>query len=164
MDSLTRSLDKSALGTWLVVALGLVAVLAIVAIVLGFQLRQVKNKWGRLLESAGREGLDSLLDRSILEQEALREGLTDSQERIRTLEAKMRSAKRYLGLVRYDAFDDVGGSQSFSLAVYDEVGREGCRVYGKALSNGRSERHLTTEEETAIEEAVAARPRPRITP
>lgn len=116
--------------------------------------------------------LESMLERHIHELESLRAVSVDAIERIEGLERKIKSAKRYVGLVKYDAFEDVGGSQSFSLAIYDEeghgaivtslVGREGCRVYGKTLANGKSDRNLSTEEEMAIEYATNARGRPRI--
>ncbi len=70
--------------------------------------------------------------------------------RVDMLEEKMDGSKRHLGIVRYDAFDDVGGAQSFALALYDDrgdgvvvsslVGRADCRVYGKPLRSGRSTR------------------------
>lgn len=94
--------------------------------------------------------------------------------RVGVCESKLKSAKRYVGLVRYNAFDDVGGQQSFALAFYDEegngavvtsqVGRSDARVFGKSLSGGRSEVSLTVEEEQAIEAAVSPRGRPRISP
>jgi len=91
------------------------------------------------------------------------------QRRVEQLEEKIRSSKRHLGLVRYDAFDDVGGIQSFALALYDDegtgailnsiVGRTDCRVYCKTLLNGRSERTLSQEEKRAIYEARRETPK-----
>ncbi|HVL40209.1 MAG TPA: DUF4446 family protein, partial [Fimbriimonadaceae bacterium] len=90
-------------------------------------------------------------------------------KRIVQLEEKVAGAKRHVGLVRYDAFEDVGGSQSFALAIYDDkgngavitslVGRTDCRVYCKPLLNGRSERNLSQEEQRAIEAAASAEPK-----
>jgi hypothetical protein len=67
--------------------------------------------------------------------------------------------------VRYDAFEDVGGAQSFALALYDDqgngavmngiVGRTDCRVYCKPLVAGRSPHNLSQEESRAISEAHA---------
>lgn len=81
----------------------------------------------------------------------------------------MTGAKRHVGLVKYDAFEDVGGSQSFALALYDDkgdgalitslVGRSDCRVYCKPLIGGKSERSLSQEEQRAIREAVQTGPK-----
>lgn len=97
------------------------------------------------------------------------EAIESLTKRIQHLEDDMLSAKRFVGLVRYDAFEDVGGNQSFALAVYDSegngavltslVGRQDCRVYCKPLMNGRSERDLSREEQRAISEAQSTGPK-----
>lgn len=73
-----------------------------------------------------------------------------------------------VGLVRYDAFEDVGGRLSFSCAMLDDHGngvvvtsingRQDTRVYAKPISDGRSSYNLSTEEDEAIRQALA-RPR-----
>lgn len=74
-----------------------------------------------------------------------------------------RTALRHVGVVRYDAFGDMGGRLSFSAAVYDDEGnglvissingRSETRTYAKALSGLRSEQTLSPEEEQAIAQA-----------
>lgn len=96
----------------------------------------------------------------------LQSTLDSIAERTLSLERKLQKSKRHVGLIRYDAFSDIGGSQSFSLAVYDDngdgvvvssiVGRADCKVYGKSLKNGKSEHSLTKEEEEAILQAVGS--------
>lgn len=69
------------------------------------------------------------------------------------------------GLVRYNPFSNVGGDQSFSLALLDGnnngiiitslYGREGTRVYGKPIENGTSKKYsLSDEEKEAVEKAI----------
>ena len=72
-------------------------------------------------------------------------------------------ALRRVALVRYDAFDDTGGGQSFSAALLDEGGngvvltsihgRAESRTYGKAVRGGTSEHPLSPEEQQAIARA-----------
>ena len=74
-------------------------------------------------------------------------------------------AVRRVGLVRYDAFEDVGGRLSFSCALLDDRGngvvvtsingRQDTRVYAKPISDGRSTYNLSIEEEEAIKQALA---------
>lgn len=69
-----------------------------------------------------------------------------------------------VGLVRFNAFKDVGGDQSFALALLDYqnngavilslFGREGIRVYAKTVKGGVSEYSLSEEEEQAIRQAM----------
>ncbi len=68
-----------------------------------------------------------------------------------------------VGMVRYSAFEDTGGDQSFSLALVDPegdgivlsalYGREETRVYAKPVTSWASNRSLTVEEEGALQEA-----------
>jgi hypothetical protein len=65
-----------------------------------------------------------------------------------------------VGLVRYDAFKELGGHLSFSMALLDAKGdgvvlsvlndREGARAYAKPLVGGRSTFTLSEEEQRAI--------------
>lgn len=125
--------------------------------------RKVRRRWRELLQGEGGASLEETLETHLEERRKLQMELRALQERVRVLEDKMRVDKRHLGIVRYDAFDDVGGEQSFAMALYDDegdgivltslVGRTDCRVYAKALRKGRSDRTLSQEEQRAIREA-----------
>ena len=75
---------------------------------------------------------------------------------------------RRVAVVRYDAFEDVGGRLSFSCALLDDHangvvvtsinGRQDTRVYAKPVTGGKSGYNLSIEEEEAIRQALA-RPR-----
>lgn len=173
MDALIQSLNKTPGST----VAGLIFVVAVLSVCIVWQfvaLRSLRAKWASLMAGSDGVNLEELLQRHFDDRQAVSERLADTSERVEVLERKMRSAKRYVGVVNFDAFSDVGGSQSFSIAVYDEegngtvltslVGREGCRVYGKCLVNGKPDRLLSKEEEMAIEQATTARSRPRISP
>ena len=68
------------------------------------------------------------------------------------------------GLVRYNAFRNTGGDQSFAWALVDSYGngvvlsslhaRENTRVYAKPLYDWKSSYSLTKEEEQAIAQAL----------
>jgi len=73
------------------------------------------------------------------------------------------SVKR-VGMVRFNPFREVGGDQSFSLALLDDDNsgvvitslyiREGNRVYGKPIKEGKSEYSLSSEEKEALLKAT----------
>jgi hypothetical protein len=77
-----------------------------------------------------------------------------------------------VGLVRYDAFEDVGGRLSFSCAMLDDHGngvvmtsingRQDTRVYAKPIVDGHSQYNLSVEEEEAIRQAISG-PREAVT-
>jgi Protein of unknown function (DUF4446) len=72
-------------------------------------------------------------------------------------------ALRHVGVVRYDAFGDMGGRLSFSAAVFDAQGdglvissingRSETRTYAKALTAYESDHTLSPEEQQAIRDA-----------
>lgn len=74
---------------------------------------------------------------------------------------------RRVGLVRYDAFEDMGGHLSFSAAFLDEGGnglvvtsingRQDTRCYAKPVERGSSRYNLSAEEEEAVRQALSPR-------
>lgn len=77
-----------------------------------------------------------------------------------------RTALRHVAVVRYDAFADVGGRLSYSLALLDDTrsglvlttlaGKSDVRTYVRTISAGASEGTLTAEEQQAIAAAGAS--------
>lgn len=69
-------------------------------------------------------------------------------------------------IVRYDAYEDVGGQQSASLAFLDASrsgivltaiqGRDYARIYVKELERGRTPVQLSPEEQDAVERAMSS--------
>jgi hypothetical protein len=76
----------------------------------------------------------------------------------------LRSTIQHVGLVRFDAFEDMGGRLSFSAALLDDHGdgivitsingRQDTRCYAKLVRAGTSIHNLSGEEEQAIREAM----------
>jgi len=135
---------------------------------------RIASRWKEMLQAPSGESLETLLLASLRDRKKIESQVADLEQRVRHLEERLVVSKRHLGLVRYDAFGDVGGNQSFALAVYDDmgngavlnsiIGRAECRVYCKPLVNGRSERDLSQEEQRAIREAKAGGPKPILSP
>ncbi len=97
--------------------------------------------------------------------EALPEDVHGLRQEVAALRAEARDALRHLAVVRYDAFGDMGGHLSWSLALLDDGGhgvvltsihgRSEARTYAKNVSAWSSEQQLSPEEEEAI---ASARP------
>ncbi|MBA3552464.1 MAG: DUF4446 family protein [Actinobacteria bacterium] len=76
----------------------------------------------------------------------------------------LEGAVQHVGVVRFDAFEDMGGRLSFSAALLDGRGdgvvitsingRQDTRCYAKRVENGTSIHNLSDEEEQAIREAM----------
>ena len=119
----------------------------------------------------GRVKLDETL-RGILQGQA--EQVQRLERAIRALHAtgkkqqtQIEGSVRKVALLRYDAFEDVGGRLSFSCALLDDHGsgvvltsingRQETRVYAKPVSQGTSSHNLSLEEEEAIRRALGTR-------
>jgi hypothetical protein len=95
--------------------------------------------------------------------DALPEDVYGLRQEVAALRAETRDALRHLAVVRYDAFGDMGGHLSWSLALLDDGGhgvvltsihgRSEARTYAKSISSWTCEQQLSPEEEEAIQHA-----------
>ncbi len=79
------------------------------------------------------------------------------------LDAEMKGSIRGVATIRYNAFTDVGGKQSFATAIVSEDGsgaiissvyaRDRVNVYAKPILDFKSEYELSREETQALKEA-----------
>jgi hypothetical protein len=89
-------------------------------------------------------------------------GLRAEVERLR---AEAAGAVRHLAVVRYDAFGDMGGRLSWSVALLDDrgtglvltsiSGRSDARTYAKNVTGWVADQPLSPEEEEAVNQAKA---------
>lgn len=153
----------------ILVMAGVSLVALLVAIFALAQVNHIRRKFRALLVSSQGNNLEGLLIEHLRERESDQEIARGTRKRVGQLEAQLQLSKRHIGLVKYDAFDDVGGNQSFALALIDDdgngvvinsvVGRMDCRVYAKPILKGASERTLSQEEERAIRDAMERGPK-----
>jgi hypothetical protein len=147
--------------TVLVVASLAASLLALAILALGGGRRRMREPGGPLrLDEALRTILDGQSERIARLEQAVRAlAATDRRQ-----EGLLRSSVRRVALVRYDAFEDVGGRLSFSCALLDDHGdgvvltsingRQDTRVYAKPVTAGRSPHNLSAEEREAIKRAL----------
>jgi hypothetical protein len=98
--------------------------------------------------------------------DALPEDVHGLRQEVAALKAEAADALRHLSVVRYDAFGDVGGHLSWSLALLDDSGhgvvltsihgRSEARTYAKSISGWSCEQQLSPEELEAVEHARPA--------
>ena len=87
-----------------------------------------------------------------------------NKDAIRVLNKNQRSSLQKFGIVRYNAFKEMGGNMSFALAELDYTNsgfiintvhsREGCYLYIKTVDCGQTEVLLSAEEKEALEKAL----------
>ncbi len=92
--------------------------------------------------------------------DALPEDVVGLRQEVAALRAEAAGALRHLAVVRYDAFGDMGGHLSWSLALLDDGGdgvvvtsihgRSEARTYAKNVAGWTSQQQLSPEEEDAV--------------
>jgi hypothetical protein len=147
---------------------GVALVALILATVLAVQLRRLRAAQSALLGDAGTQDLvahASAIDREFqLLQDATRETVDRVHERLAHAEGRIDGAIAYRGLVRYDAYNEMSGHQSTSIALLDATRsgvvlssihhREQARLYAKQVHDGQAELELSPEEAEAVRLAM----------
>ena len=95
--------------------------------------------------------------------DALPEDVHGLRQEVAALKAEAVDSLRHLAVVRYDAFGDVGGHLSWSVALLDDAGhgvvltsihgRSEARTYAKSITGWACEQQLSPEEDEAIAHA-----------
>jgi hypothetical protein len=131
---------------------------------LALRLRRIRKEYSVLLGDGDRDliGAISSALRSIDEMGRRVDGVAAANAEIAEVG---RLAMQKFSLVRYDAFDDMGGRLSFSAAILDDHGdglvitsingRTETRTYAKPVKNLQSDHNLSEEERSAIAGAFA---------
>ena len=164
MDALTTTEGIAAL------AAGGVALLALVmAIVVSVKIRRLRSAQRSVLGETGQRDLVEHAARLERGFEELRDWVEDAaagiEARMAAAEGRIDGCVAYRSLVRYDAWGEMSGRQSSSVALLDShrsgvvlssiLHRDSARVYVKQIVAGESELELSPEEQEAIAAALA---------
>ena len=137
--------------------------------VVGVKLRRIRAAQVAVLGDHGERDLvahGQRLERAFIDlREWVEESLQRLDERVGAQEQRIDGCIAYRALVRYDAYGEMSGRQSSSLALLDTrrsgvvvssiLHRDQARVYVKQVQDGASELDLSPEELQAIETALA---------
>jgi hypothetical protein len=167
-------IDPQLVAILAVAACAAVLALLVAVLVLALRLRAVRRVQRRAFGSGERDIVE-ILDHQRAEMARVRDEMArvrDETARLHTesldLREQLRGSISRVSVVRYDAFDDMGGALSFSAALLDDHhhgmvvsainGRSETRCYAKPVTDGTSEHTLSSEEDEAIATAIEGRP------
>ena len=147
--------------SWLTLAAAAISVLALV--VAAVALRRV----GRASARSGRARPRAPAPRPAAATGPSADGIDGLRQEVAALRFELSDALRHLAVVRYDAFGDMGGQLSWSLALLDDAGdgvvltsihgRSDSRTYAKNIRRWTCEQQLSPEEAEAVDFARADR-------
>lgn len=146
------------------IIIGLAAVcmiLLIMMIVNMVQTSKLKKKYETFMKGKNAKSLEETLIKRLDQIDSLIEANKANEDNIKKIFSNMRFTFQKIGLVKYDAFNEMGGKLSFSLALLSESNsgfvlnavhsREGCYTYIKEIIDGNSVLTLAEEEKEALE-------------
>jgi hypothetical protein len=150
---------------WLAVSLLLHLLWVLVLTLLLVRVRSLNRRLQRLTAGATGVSLERVLVDHLARVEEVDTRQRQVEQRVSALEDRIPLCVQHVGLVRYDAFEDVGGQQSFSLAMLDALqngiiltsvySRSDVRVYAKAVRQGQPSHPLSEEEQQALRNALS---------
>ncbi len=158
-DSLTSFLHANS--DTITVTLAAVSLLLFLALALLFsRLGRLNRLYRRLTQGTSGGNLEEILHDYMGTVEQIAETSKTMEKRVDGLADRQRSCLQRVGVIRFDAFEEVGGEQSFAVVVLDAernglalssvYSRSDVRVYAKHIRSGQPSHPLTKEEEGAL--------------
>ncbi len=154
---------ETALLIWSLALSVLLAVVAVWVFDLQARLRRLERRYESLFSSEEEPSFAAALERLAARFSKINARTERLVVQMEEIDRTLIRCVQGIGLVRYSAFEDTGGDQSFSLAMVDGdgdglvisalYGRDATRVYAKPVEGWTSSRTLAKEEERALTEA-----------
>ena len=145
---------------------GFCIILFILVIVNMAQTSKMKKKYKKFMSGKNAKSLEEILVKRLNQIDSLVDANATNEKNIKKVVNNMKFTFQKVGLVKYDAFNEMGGKLSFSLALLNASNdgfvlnavhsREGCYTYIKEIIDGNSIIVLAEEEQEALKMAREA--------
>ena len=139
-------------------------ILFILVIINIVQMKKLKKNYRIFMSGKDAKTLEDTLIQGLDQVDSLLESNEENDRNIKVLSKNMQCTYQKMGLIKYDAFHEMGGKLSFSLAMLDMRNngfiinamhtREGCYTYIKEIIDGNSVIVLSEEEQEALKRAM----------
>lgn len=147
---------------YIIIGLAAICVILFIMIVINLvQTSKLKKKYESFMKGKDAKSLEETLIKRLDQIESLVASNKANEANIKKIFENMKFTFQKIGLVKYDAFNEMGGKLSFSLALLSESNngfvlnavhsREGCYTYIKEIIDGNSVLALAEEEKEALE-------------
>lgn len=141
-----------------------IVVLFVIIILQIKKLNRLQKRLSKFMTGKDAKSLEKDIVGLYEDNKFLKINVDKNKKDIRTLYKNMEHAFQKIGLIKYDAFQQMGGKLSFSLALLDENNNgfilnsvhstEGCYTYTKEIKNGECAISLGEEEQQALDMAI----------
>lgn len=151
----------------LYVILGMAVVMAVMLVFLiinSVKIKKMKLTYTSFMSGKDGKSLEEVILKRFKEVDELKKEDEAKKVQLDDINESLRYAFSKMGMVKYDAFNEMGGKLSFTLALLDNRNngflinamhsREGCYTYVKEIINGESYINLGEEEKKALNKAI----------
>jgi len=142
----------------------LIVILLILNIVTIAKIGNLKKRLKKFMKGKDAQSLEKEIVGLYEDNKFLKNMVDNNKKDIRDLNRRFAKAFQKVGLVKYDAYQQMGGLLSFSLALLDEDNNglilnsvhstEGCYTYTKEVRMGECKLELSNEEKVALDQAM----------
>lgn len=154
------------IGIVVCVMLIIICVLLIISIINICSIHKMSKIYKKFMQGKNAKSLEQEIVGLFEDNKFIKNSVEKNRKDIRILYKNFESAFQKFGLVKYDAFNQMGGQLSFCIALLDENNNgfilnsvhsaEGCYSYTKEIKNGVSGISLGNEEKQALDIAMRA--------
>lgn len=141
-----------------------VALSLLLLVILSWKLFSLRRRLRFVFRGPRATDLEGLIQQFIEEAQQAREAASQALVSLHRIEKALPGYLKNIGLVHYDAYEDVGGQLSFSLALLNNegtgiiltslYGRNSCNTYAKGVEQGNPTIPLSEEEQQALQLAL----------
>ncbi|HHV28538.1 MAG TPA: DUF4446 family protein [Clostridium sp.] len=141
----------------------IILILLIALLIINSKLKKLNKKYKKFMNGSDNKNIEQLLMDNINLTNDVTLKNKEIENRVSCLERNLQHCVQKVGVIRYNAFDDVGSDLSFSIALLDDYdngvvisgiySRESSTTYAKKIVNGTSKYVLSAEELQAISES-----------
>ena len=150
---------------YIAIALSVCCVVLLILVIISLcKLKTLKRRVDSLTRGKDTESLEDIILSYLKRVESLEEGEEITRAALTAIKDNLKITYQKKGLVKYDAFREMSGALSYSLALLDKenngvlissmYSREGCYTYVKDIVNGESKINLSEEETEALKQAM----------
>ena len=143
----------------------IVIVLAVLYITSVINLKKLRTSYSKFMNKLGNgNNLEEMLQNYIKKVETVEARNEEIISYCKIIDDNIKRCSQKIGIVRYNAFKDVGSDLSFALAILDDYNngvvlngiyaRDSSNIYAKPIENGTSKYILSEEEKEAINRAI----------
>ncbi len=147
---------------YIIIGLAAICLILLVLVIINMvQTSKLNKKYQAFMKGKNAKSLEETLIKRLDQVDSLMKANKANEEDIKKIFSNMKLTFQKIGLVKYDAFNEMGGKLSFSLALLSESNngfvlnavhsREGCYTYIKEIIDGNSVLALAEEEKEALE-------------